>query len=91
MKQSIVVAILVFIAQIPAQDLRFINNNSFNSIGTQENRTASMTLYGIDKDGDLDALVANGRHWAVQNYIYFNNGTGRFRNAMPIGKFMYAS
>ena len=91
MKQIIIFTILVFTTQIYAQDVRFLNNGGANSIGTQENRTASITLYDIDKDGDLDALVANGRHWAEQNYIYFNNGRGSFKTAMPVGKFMDAS
>ena len=91
MKQLIIFTILIFTSQLYAQDVRFINNSGFNSIGTMENRTASMMLYDIDKDGDLDALVANGRHWAERNYIFFNNGRGRFRAAMPVGKLMDAS
>ena len=62
-----------------SQDVNFINADGRFSIGTQSNRTASITLFDIDKDGDLDALVANGRHWAEQNYLYYNEGYGGFK------------
>ena len=74
-----------------AQETTFFNADGFFSIGTQSNRTASITLSDIDQDGDLDALVANGRHWAEQNYIYYNDGKGRFKLAQPIGKYLNAS
>ena len=74
-----------------AQEVTFLNADGFFSIGTQSNRTASITLIDIDKDGDLDALVANGRHWAEQNYIYYNDGKGGFKVAQPLGKFLDAS
>lgn len=73
------------------QDIRFFNADGFFSIGTQSNRTAAITLVDIDKDGDLDALVANGRHWAEQNYVYYNDGLGSFRLAQPIGRYLDAS
>lgn len=73
------------------QDVTFFNPNGFFSIGTQTNRTASITLCDIDKDGDLDALVANGRHWAEQNYLYYNDGFGGFKLGQRIGTFLDAS
>ena len=74
-----------------SQDITFFNADGIFSIGTQSNRTASITLTDVDQDGDLDALVANGRHWAEQNYIYYNDGKAGFKTALPIGKFMEAS
>lgn len=74
-----------------SQNISFANRDGFFSIGTQSNRTASITLVDIDKDGDLDALVANGRHWAEQNYLYYNDGRGGFKLAQPIGNFLEAS
>ena len=73
------------------QDVTFFNADGFFSIGTQSNRTASITLSDIDQDGDLDALVANGRHWAEQNYLFYNDGKGGFKSALPIGKLLDAS
>ncbi len=83
--------LFVFTAQFHAQDVSFLNRDGFNSIGTQSNRTASIKLYEIDKYGDLDALPANGRHWAEQNFIYFNSGNGSVKTAMPIGRLLDAS
>ncbi|RNL87879.1 VCBS repeat-containing protein [Sinomicrobium pectinilyticum] len=60
-------------------------------MGTRSNRTASITLSDIDRDGDLDALVANGRDWTEQNYVFYNDGKGGFKQAQPIGKFLNAS
>jgi hypothetical protein len=74
-----------------SQDVEFFNAGGFFSIGTQLNRTASITLFDVNQDGSLDALVANGRHWAEQNYIYFSDGNGGFKVAQPIGKFLDAS
>ena len=74
-----------------AQGVTFFNAGGAFTIGTQSNRTASITLFDIDLDGDLDALVANGRHWAEQNYIYYNDGKGGFKSAQPIGKYLDAS
>lgn len=74
-----------------SQEVSFFNADGFFSIGTQSNRTASITLCDVDKDGDVDALVANGRHWAEQNYLFYNDGKGGFKLAQPIGKFLDAS
>ena len=69
-KQIILLTLLTISFNGFAQEVTFFNADGFFSIGTQSNRTASITLSDVDQDGDLDALVANGRHWAEQNYIY---------------------
>ena len=50
--------------QAVAAEVSFDNFNGFLSIGTRSNRAASIALVDMDADADLDALVANGRHWA---------------------------
>ena len=56
----------------------------YGQLGTKKNLTSSISIGDIDKDGDLDLIVANGRHWAEQNSIYFNDGTGFFRRSKPL-------
>ena len=55
------------------------------SLGTAVERTASISVGDVDSDGDLDLVVANGRHWAGQNKIFLNNGRGSFRDERKLG------
>lgn len=55
------------------------------------NFTAHIALTDIDNDGDLDALAANGRHWAQQDFAFINAGQGRMLEAVPIGQRLTAS
>ena len=73
------------------QQVSFYNRKGALSIGTQSHRTASINLFDIDQDGDLDALVANGRHWPEQNYVHYNTGKGSFKSAQAVGKLLDAS
>jgi hypothetical protein len=41
--------------------------------------SASVSLGDIDGDGDLDIILAKGRHWPLHNLILRNDGRGRFR------------
>ena len=75
----------------PAQNVTFNNYDGFLTIGTESNRTASITLVDIDNDHDLDVLLANGRHWAEKNYLYYNDGKAGFKKAQELGVFMEAS
>ncbi len=54
-------------------------------LGTNEDRSASLAFGDVDADGDLDVVVANGRHWAQQNEVFVNNGAGFFGLARPLG------
>lgn len=72
-----------------AQDRGFYSMNDMNedeprfSFGLQKHRTASISLGDINKDGKLDAVVANGRHWPETNYIFYNSGKG-FNSMKPL-------
>jgi len=58
---------------------------SRSTLGTESNRSASVRLGDVDGDGDLDAVIANGRHWPQQNYLFLNQGRGKFSVMRPLG------
>ena len=70
---------------LPAQT-RVFKPHLYGYLGTDESLTASATVGDLDGDGDLDILIGNGRHWAEQNYIFYNTGRGFFRRAVRLGE-----
>ena len=54
-------------------------------LGNYKERSASVSAGDVDGDGDMDVLVANGRHWPGQNRILINNGKGIFTVSKPLG------
>lgn len=61
---------------LTAQTPTFFTNSRL-VLGTKVEKSASVSLGDVDNDGDLDAVVANGRHWPGQNRIFLNNGDRR--------------
>ena len=43
--------------------------------------SASVSLGDIDRDGDLDIVLARGRHWPLDNLILRNDGKGNFTSS----------
>ncbi|MBM3785957.1 MAG: VCBS repeat-containing protein, partial [Acidobacteria bacterium] len=43
--------------------------------------SASVSLGDIDRDGDLDIVLAKGRHWPLIDLVLRNDGKGRFTAA----------
>ena len=66
MKNKVLVILLVAYS-IPnhSQDFDF----KMNLLGSTKEKTASLSTGDIDNDGDIDIIVANGRHWPGQNKI----------------------
>lgn len=54
-------------------------------LSTHAERSASIASGDIDGDGDIDILVANGRHWPGQNRIFINDGRGIFTVEKDLG------
>lgn len=55
------------------------------TFGTEKMRSASISLGDVDGDQDIDAVVANGRHWPEKNTIFFNEN-GRFTSFTYVGE-----
>ena len=54
------------------------NLEKIATLGEYKERTASISFGDVDGDGDQDLVVANGRHWAGQNRLFINDGSGKF-------------
>ena len=80
-----VLTFLLLIRFAGAEERRLVSHPSAR-LGAEANLTASISLGDVDGDGDLDAVVANGRHWAQQNYVFLNDGHGFFRTARRLGE-----
>ena len=75
---------LMLLSVAAAQELS-LASSSRHQLGTQANRSASVRVGDIDGDGDLDVVVANGRHWPQQNFALLNAGAARFTEMKPVG------
>ena len=78
-------SILCGIVASKAEDRTFLSNSRLIQ-GTEANLSASLRIGDLDGDLDLDIVVANGRHWPQQNYIFLNQGGARFKLMRPLGE-----
>ena len=82
MKKIILITLLLSIC---FSQRNLFKSHPYATLGTNQDLTASASSGDIDGDGDLDIIVANGRHWSQQNQIFYNDGKGFFRRSRTLG------
>jgi hypothetical protein len=65
---------------------RIFESSDRLTLGTEANLSASVRIADIDRDKDLDVVVANGRHWPQQNFLLINQGRARFNVQRRLGE-----
>ena len=53
---------------------------------TTSETSANASFGDLDHDGDLDIVLAKGRHWPLHDRVLFNNGKGEFTAGQNLGE-----
>ena len=75
---------LFLLCCVDAQSI-VLEKHPYASLGVDTYLTASTSIGDLDEDGDMDIVVANGRHWSQFNQIFLNDGKGFFRRSVLLG------
>ena len=82
---SIFFIIISFINNSFSQEHGIMFSSDRLILGINKERSASVSSGDIDNDGDIDIIIANGRHWPGQNKIFINDGRGIFTIEKNLG------
>ena len=54
---------------------------AFNQVDLEQSKetSANASIGDVDGDGDLDIVLAKGRHWPLHNRVLINDGQGNFQ------------
>ena len=69
---------LLLVTACPAWSAEARTFDRMRLLETKGETSASVSLGDIDRDGDLDIILARGRHWPLDNLILRNDGKGNF-------------
>ena len=62
-----------------------LKKHPYATLGVDTYLTASTSTGDLDNDGDIDIVVANGRHWSQFNQVFYNDGKGFYRRSSLLG------
>jgi outer membrane protein assembly factor BamB len=54
-------------------------------LGETADTSANASLGDLDSDGDLDIVLAKGRHWPLVDFVLLNDGDGGFEERHEVG------
>ena len=78
-----VIIIAVVVTDPPAQRRERFEKTPDITLGEAGGLAASISLIDVDGDGDLDVLLANGRHWPAINTLVINNRDTSVQHRLP--------
>src|SRR5262245_60644722 len=71
--------------RLPLQDAHARTYTRELRLEESSETSANASVGDLDRDGDLDILLAKGRHWPLHDRVLLNDGQGHFPEARNLG------